>query len=78
MMMLVMALLIQVHGPDGHSISINPDHIVAMHETDRPNTDKYLVDVACIINTTDGKFASVTETCDQVREMIKRLQQREE
>ena len=50
MMMLVMALLIQVHGPDGHSISINPDHIVAMHETDRPNTDKYLVGVACIIN----------------------------
>jgi hypothetical protein len=47
-------------------------------ETDRPNTDKYLAGVACIINTTDGKFASVTETCDQVREMIKRLQQREE
>ena len=67
-----------MHGPDGHSISINPDHIVAMHETDSPNTDKYLVGVGCVINTTDGKFASVTETCDQVREMIKRLQQREE
>ena len=49
MMMLVVALLIQVHGPDGHSISINPDHIVAMHETDRPNTDKYLVDVARLL-----------------------------
>jgi hypothetical protein len=65
--------LLVLHTADGRDVDINPAAITSLREThdeadlNRPFTGK----VRCMINTVDGKFVTVIETCDQIREMIK-------
>jgi hypothetical protein len=65
-------LLLLLHGPDGHEILLNPRAIASMHAAVKGQPNKQFdADVRCVINTTDSKFVSVTETCDEVRQQIK-------
>lgn len=64
--------LILLHGPSGAEILLNPESITSMHFA-MPGKKNELVahQAKCVINTTDGKFISVLETCDIVRKLIK-------
>jgi hypothetical protein len=63
------AVLVVLHGPGGHDILINPSTVTSMTG---PRSGKNISDdVKCLINTTDGKFISVIETCDVVRDLIR-------
>ena len=67
----MVAVLVVLHAPDGHEILLNPEAIASMHAgvEGKPNelvTNK----VRCVINTWDGKFVSVAESCDEVRRLI--------
>jgi len=69
--MIALIALILLHGPNGHEISVSPRLITSMHAAipGQPNK-QFNDDVNCVINTADGKFVSVVETCDEVRTLI--------
>ena len=66
----VVLYLIVLHGPGGQEIVLNPKEIVTLRE---PRGDEGHVsgEIHCIINTVDGKFSAVVESCTLVREMAK-------
>jgi hypothetical protein len=62
--------LILLHGIHGHILYINPDEVVTLRS---PTQQSLLQEgVKCAISTTDGKFVSVIETCDEVLRVIGR------
>jgi hypothetical protein len=70
---IVAIVLIIVTGLGGQVISVNPAEIVSLRE---PRGDGHFdKDVHCLIHTVDGKFISVTETCDIVRKEIDNAEQ---
>jgi uncharacterized protein YlzI (FlbEa/FlbD family) len=67
--LLVVLHLLKVTGLDGQVIEINPDQIVSIR-TPRPSERPVHEKVQCLIHTTDGKFISVVETCDEVQKLL--------
>jgi len=68
----VVAVLVLLHGPNGHDILINPAAVTSMHAAIEGQKNEYVTDAArCAINTSDGKFVSVVETCETVRELFR-------
>jgi hypothetical protein len=66
----LLALLL-LHGPTGREIRLNSRTVTSLHGPTTPGQNKALADGAhCLINTTDGKFISVVETCADVARMI--------
>lgn len=64
-------VLLVLHGPNGHAITLNPQQVTSLHAAVPGQKNQQISDaVKCLINTTDGKFVSVIETCDDVRRMI--------
>ena len=63
--------LILLHSVEGHEIAISPDQVTSLRAAipHRPN-QLITEDVACLISLTDGKFVSVTESCDKVRALL--------
>lgn len=63
--------LIVLHTLDGRAVTINPaqvTHLIAAL-ADQPNV--LLVEgVQCVINLSDGKRVTVTESCDAVRKLL--------
>lgn len=69
---LVYALVV-LHGPDGREINVSPGEIASIHCKMPDRENKMFVEgVNAIINTTDGKYVSVVETCSDIRDMLKR------
>jgi uncharacterized protein YlzI (FlbEa/FlbD family) len=64
--------LIVVHGGDGQDIEINPREIVSMRG--REEGKNFAKGVECMINTSDGKFIAVAETCNEVYQKIEELE----
>lgn len=68
--------LVLLHGPNGHEILINPATVTSMHAAIEGQKNQLVTDeVRCIINTSDGKFVSVVETCDVIRELFRHKEQ---
>jgi hypothetical protein len=68
--------LVLLHATDGHEILINRDSVITMHAGIAGKKNEYLAEgVRCYINTSDGKFISVVETCEQVRDLIRQSEQ---
>jgi hypothetical protein len=63
--------LLVFHAPDGHQIYLNPQEITVLHQRLAPGESKYTEKASCLINTTDGKFITVTEDCLKVLDAIK-------
>lgn len=76
MMLEVTSILVLLHGPDGHEILINPALVTSMHASRDGDKNEHVSEaVRCLINTADGKFASVVETCETVRELFRQSEQ---
>jgi hypothetical protein len=76
--MKIAVLLIALHGPDGHDISINLDEITSVHckiPGSKP-TGAFAAGANAIINTTDGKFVSISETCEELKTIIQEAERR--
>lgn len=66
----LLALLL-LHGPTGREIRINPRTITSLHAPVSGQRNTTITDGAnCLINTSDGKFVSVVETCEAVSRMV--------
>jgi hypothetical protein len=69
--MLVVAVLVLLHAPDGHEIVLNSAAVTSMHSAIPGEPNKaFTAAVECLINTSDGKFVSVVESCDKVRDLV--------
>jgi len=67
---LVIAFLL-LHVPTGREIRVNSRNVTSLHASVPGQPNKALAEgVGCLINTTDGKFVSVVETCEAVSRMI--------
>lgn len=72
-MIAAVVILIVLHAPSGVEVFVNPESITSM----RPSRDGVVDDkkyfaagVHCMINTSDGKFITVVETCADVRKVV--------
>jgi len=64
--------LLVLHNPEGREIDINPAEITSLRETapdDTPGKD-LAPGIRCVVGLTDGKYASVVETCQSIRKSI--------
>lgn len=70
--MIPLVVLVILHAPNGHEILLNPRAVTSMHAAVPGKTNELIVDdVRCVINTYDGKFVSVIEPCDTVRQLLR-------
>ena len=63
--------LVLLHTVDGRVVAVNPEQVTSLQASipDQPN--KVLVEtVQCVVGLTNGKFISVIEPCDAVRQML--------
>jgi hypothetical protein len=65
-------LLIEVIGLDKQVIRINPSEVVTIRHPRGDEQHHMSERVKCLIHTTDGKFVSVVEECDVVKEKLER------
>jgi hypothetical protein len=64
--------LVVLHGVEGRFIMINPTHVTMLVSAPPGAKNKHLVSgVNCMLNMSDGKFVTVTETCDQVAALLR-------
>lgn len=69
MIPILVLVLVMFHAPGGQIIWINPE---AVTSTRVPRQGEHFAPgIHCVINTSDGKFSLVLESCDEVRERTK-------
>jgi hypothetical protein len=72
--LVVAARLVLLHAPDGADVVINPDEVVSMRSPRaEPTAEKdklFSENVRCMINTTDGKYITVRESCADVMRLF--------
>ena len=68
-MIKVLLTLVMFHSSGGQIVWINPEQVVSTRVP--RDTEHFAPGIRCVINTTDGKFALVLETCEEVRERTK-------
>lgn len=72
--MTLLVLLVVLHTIDGRAVYINPEAVTNLQDA-REDSDpgKHLKPGAqCIISLGDGRFVSVAEFCETVREQLER------
>ncbi len=69
--------LVVFHAPDGHEIFVNASEITVLHQRMAPGESRYTEKASCLINTTDGKFITVIESCLVVLDALKHAQQQQ-
>ena len=67
-LLLVSVVMIQLTGPNGNRIDVNPHDIVTIREPQVPGF--FDAKVKCVLFTLDNQFIGIRETCAQVRELI--------
>ena len=69
--LLVASGLIVLHAPDGHEVFVNPGEVTTLHQKLGAGKGTFTEMAACLINTTDGKFITVSENCLKVLDAMK-------
>ena len=74
MILLAALYLVVLHTIDGREVYINPQAVTNLQDArdDRDPTKHTAHGVECIISLSDGKFVSVAEFCETVREQLER------
>jgi len=69
--MTVSAMLLVLHTVSGVVVEVNPSAIT--HLRNPEGQQNFPKKAQCMINMADGKFVTVTETCESVRRAIEEL-----
>ena len=64
--------LLLLHAPDGHTVFINPDEVTVLHQKLNTGQGNFTDKATCMVNTTDGKFITVIESCMTIIDAIKK------
>jgi hypothetical protein len=65
----VLVSILLLHGPTGREIRLNTSMVTSLHAPQGPNKS-LSEEVRCLINTADGKFISVVESCADIARLI--------
>jgi len=66
--MLFVLKMISLHGPGGQMIELNPGEVISLRE---PSSQEHFAkSIKCIVSTSDGKFHTVLEDCNTVKQML--------
>jgi hypothetical protein len=68
-------MLIQLTGADGNEVDVNPAGIITLRDL-HADQDSFHDAVHCVIRTEDGTFFGVRETCTEIRDKIRYLEER--
>jgi hypothetical protein len=68
-------LLVQLHGPNGQQIDINPHEVSSLREPQKGSDEHFAKGVRCLIKMSNGAINAVTEDCETVRRMIEELKE---
>ena len=70
-MIIGVVALFLLHGADGREIRLNAHEVTRLHAAipGQPNKE-FTSGIKCLVFTTDGKVASVVESCEDVSRMI--------
>jgi hypothetical protein len=72
----IAVVLVLLHSPSGRDILINPAAVTSMQAAiEGKKNERIAEEVRCLINTSDGKFVSVVEPCERVRELFRQSEQ---
>jgi len=66
--------LIQLHGPGGQEIDINPHEIASLREPSSISEGHFPKEIRCVVIMTNGRFNLVKEDCHTVRVMTEEAQ----
>jgi hypothetical protein len=65
--MIWLVVLVLLHTPDGADVVVSANEVVSMRGPRAEDPGKHFTPgVHCLINTTDGKYVAVKETCVEV------------
>lgn len=68
-------VLIILHSPDGREVDVSIDEITSLQCRLPGGKNSLMADgVNAVINMTDGRYVSVRETCQQIRDIIQTKQ----
>lgn len=68
---LVVLHLVLLHTVDGRDVLVNPEQVTSLTHSKDGEQNKVLVEsVECVIGFTNGKFISVAEKCDKVKQLL--------
>jgi hypothetical protein len=62
--------LIELHGPAGQRIFVNPSEVTSIREPHGIDQGHWAKGTRCLVVMADGKFLTVTEACDEVRQKL--------
>lgn len=68
--MLLALTLLLLHDPEGADVVINSKLITTLRGPRGSEAKNFTAKAQCMINTSDGKFVTVTETCATVRRLM--------
>jgi len=68
-----MLIFIQLHGPGGQTIDINPDQITSLRMPQAGKEEHFGKDVHCIVKMSNGASNAVVEDCALIRKEIERM-----
>jgi hypothetical protein len=66
---LVITLLL-LHAPEGADVAVNSEQITTLRGPPQQRKGTFTTEARCMINTSDGKFIAVIETCETVRKLM--------
>jgi len=70
-MLLAVLHLVLLHSVDGREIFVNPEQVTSVQGYTDGEHNKVLAEsVNCVIGMTNGKFISVAEYCDEVKQKL--------
>lgn len=67
--------MILLHGPGGAELAVNPAQVTSLRARTTESEGFFTPGVECMINLADGKFITVRETCEYVRERLREARQ---
>lgn len=68
-MILAAVVMVILHTASGTVIGVNMNEITSMRNPE-PGQPNFTKDARCLINLTDGKYVTVRETCEEVRQIM--------
>jgi hypothetical protein len=67
--LIVALLLVNLTGPTGHHVYVNPDEVSSIRDV--AHGAHWGPGTRCVLIMTSGKFLAVHETCEQVRRALR-------
>jgi hypothetical protein len=66
--------LIQLHGPNGQAIDINPHAVSSLRDSSVVSEGHLAKGTKCLLFMSNGKTIGVSESCEEVKPMVEEAQ----